>query len=269
MNALLVKSKKKTQKVVFVALSGSLVGQLGHVLEDLADLLADELGDLCLLALALGLGGVGAGGFEILEEAGGVFVAVVNVHASVLSVIGAFVHVHVVVVVFLCVALDNALVDGHAVHGAPGAVVALNHGEDLLCAQPGSAEGLVLADEAHAEQAVPLVPADVGPVLAHLGLDAHDGGLDLGRGPEVVLADLHDVGDLGPELGVDGETAVEGIAGAGCQTEGEFALEHEDGASRRVGQREELEDEGTRDLVWSVSYHKTQRLIESYLIRSV
>ena len=63
-------------------------------------------------------------------------------------------------------------------------------------------------------------------------------------GPEVVLADLHDVGDLGPELGVDGEATVERVAGTGGEAEGEFALEHEDRRARGVGHGEEFEDEG-------------------------
>lgn len=243
MNALLVESKEQTQKVVFVALAGSLICEFGHVFEDLADLFAHELCNLGLLALALRLGNVGAGGLEVLEEAGGIVAEVIDVHAGVFTIVGsAVVHLHVVLL--LCT-LNDALVDGHAVHGAPSTVVALDHGENFLGAQPASTESLVLADEAHTEKAVPLVPADVGPVLAHLGLDAHDGGLDLRGRPEVVLADLHDVGDFGPELGVDGQTAVEGIAGASCEAEGEFTLEHENGASRRVGQREQLEDEGT------------------------
>lgn len=243
MNALLVESKEQTQKVVFVTFTGSLICEFCHVFEDLADLLADELRNLGLLALALGLGNVGAGGLEVLEETGGIIAEVVDVHAGVFAIVGATV-IHFHVVLLLCT-LDDALVDGHAVHGAPGAVVALNHGEYFLGAQPTRAERLVLADKAHSQKAVPLVPADVGPVLTHLGLDAHDGGLDLRRRPEVVLADLHDVGDLGPELGVDGQAAVEGVAGAGCETEGKFTLEHENGASRRVGQGEQLEDEGT------------------------
>lgn len=248
MNALLVESKEKTQKVVFVALARPLICELGHVFEDFADLLAHELCDFGLLALALCLGDVCAGDLELLEEAGGVVAEgiateVIDIHAGLFAIVGAtVVHFHVV---FLLCALHDALVDGHAVHGAPGAVVALDHGEDLLGAQPARAESLVLADKAHAQEAVPLVPADVGPVLAQLGLDAHDGGLDLRRRPEVVLADLHDVGDFGPELGVDGQAAVEGVAGASCEAEGEFTLEHENGASRRIGQREELEDEGT------------------------
>lgn len=246
MNALLVEGKEQTQKVVFVALAGALICKLGYVLEDLADLLAHELCDLCLLALALCLGDVCAGGLEFLEEAGGIVAAeVINIHAGIFAVVGGATVVHFHVVFLVLCALDDALVDGHAVHGAPGAVVALDHGEDLLGAQPARAERLVLADKAHAQEAVPLVPADVGPVLAHLGLDAHDGGLDLRRGPEVVLADLHDVGDFGPELGVDGQAAVEGVAGASGEAEGEFTLEHENGASGRVGQREELEDERT------------------------
>jgi hypothetical protein len=242
-NALLIKSKEQTQKVVFVALAGSLICELGYVLEDFADLLAHELGDLCLLALALG--GVCAGGLEVLEEAGGVIAEVIDIHAGIVAVVGGATVVHFHVVFLLVCALNDALVDGHAVHGAPGAVVALDHGEDLLGAQPARAERLVLADKAHAQEAVPLVPADVGPVLAHLGLDAHDGGFDLGRGAEVVLADLHDVGDFGPELGIDGQAAVEGVAGASGEAEGEFTLEHENGASGRIGQREELEDERT------------------------
>lgn len=59
--------------------------------------------------------------------------------------------------------------------------------------------------------------------------------------------------DLGPELRIDGETAVEGVSGTGRQSEGELALEHEDGCARRVGKREELEDEGTGDLCIALS----------------
>lgn len=243
MNALLVEGKEQTQKVVFVALARSLIREFGHVFEDLADLFANELRDLGLLALTLRLGHVGAGDLELLKEAGGIVAEVVDVHAGIFTIVGAtVVHLHVI---FLLCTLNDALIDGHAVHGAPGAVVALDHGEDLLGAQPARAESLVLADKAHAKKAVPLVPADVGPVLAHLGLDAHDGGLDLRGRPEVVLANLHDVGDFGPELGVDGQAAVEGVAWASCEAEGKFTLEHEDGASRRIGQREQLEDEGT------------------------
>ncbi|VUC28575.1 unnamed protein product [Clonostachys rosea] len=98
---------------------------------------------------------------------------------------------------------------------------------DLLGAEPAGAEGLVLPDEAHTQEAIPFVPADVGAVLAELGLDPHNRRLDLWGWSEIVLADLHDVCDLGPELGVDGQPAVEGISGTGCKAKRKFALEHE------------------------------------------
>jgi hypothetical protein len=49
--------------------------------------------------------------------------------------------------------------------------------------------------------------------------------------------DLHEMCGLGEELCVDGETAVEGIAGRRDQAHGELALEHEHGTpaqGRRV-----------------------------------
>lgn len=53
------------------------------------------------------------------------------------------------------------------------------------------------------------------------------------------------MGDLSPELGVDGKAAVEGVAGASGEAEGELALEHKDGGSWGVRHGEKLEDEGT------------------------
>lgn len=56
------------------------------------------------------------------------------------------------------------------------------------------------------------------------------------------------MGNLGPELSVDRQPAVEGVSWASSEAEGEFALEHEDGCARRIGHGEEFEDEGTGNL---------------------
>jgi hypothetical protein len=53
-------------------------------------------------------------------------------------------------------------------------------------------------------------------------------------------------------LYVDGETRVEFLAGLGEEAHGEFALEHEDAGAWGVGEGEQFEDEGRRDLVGCV-----------------
>lgn len=54
--------------------------------------------------------------------------------------------------------------------------------------------------------------------------------------------------DFGPELCVDGETAVECFAGAGCKAQRELALEHENRDAGWVREGEEFEDEGRGNL---------------------
>ena len=47
--------------------------------------------------------------------------------------------------------------------------------------------------------------------------------------------------DFRPHLCIDGEAAVEAVAGSGEQAHGEFALEHEDADAGRGREGEELE----------------------------
>lgn len=54
--------------------------------------------------------------------------------------------------------------------------------------------------------------------------------------------------DGGEELDVGGEAAPEGGGGGRAETEGEFALEHEDGGADEGAVGEEFEDEGGGDL---------------------
>lgn len=49
--------------------------------------------------------------------------------------------------------------------------------------------------------------------------------------------------DFGPELGVDRKSAVKCFSGTSCETEREFALEHENADSWWVWEGEKLEDE--------------------------
>lgn len=78
------------------------------------------------------------------------------------------------------------------------------------------------------------------------------------------------MGDLRPELSINGEAAVEGIARASREAKGEFALEHQNGGSWRVRHGQELEDERTRnlrgELVTSFCFAKTQ---QAYLIGGI
>lgn len=137
--------------------------------------------------------------------------------------------------------INIALRNPFRIHRSPRNPIPLNHGANLGGHEP-RAESLVLAHEADPKHTVPLVPADFG--AAGLGLDADDTGLDLRRRAEVITTDFHDVRDAREELDVDGETGVEGVAGASDQTEGKFALNHENSHLRRIGHGEEFEDEG-------------------------
>ncbi|CAI6100561.1 unnamed protein product [Clonostachys chloroleuca] len=142
----------------------SFIGEFGDVLQDFADLLTHELCHLGLLPLALRLGHFIRS--HLLEKRWGI--VVINVHAVAVFVVPGIGIIHLDVIRAV---LHQAIVDGYAVHGAPCAVVPLDHCQDLLGAEPAGTERLVLPDEAHAQEAVPLVPADVGAVLAQLGLD--------------------------------------------------------------------------------------------------
>lgn len=54
--------------------------------------------------------------------------------------------------------------------------------------------------------------------------------------------------DLGPHLRIDGQTAVEFVAGFGKEAHGEFALKHEDADTRGRGQGEKFECQRGRNL---------------------
>ena len=58
--------------------------------------------------------------------------------------------------------------------------------------------------------------------------------------------------DFSEELGVDGEAAVELVAGLGRETLREFFLEHDDRATEHGAVRKELEEEGGRNLIGDV-----------------
>lgn len=84
---------------------------------------------------------------------------------------------------------------------------------------------LVLADKQDAHETIPLLEINRGWGVS--GLHADNTGLDLGWGTEVVLADLHDMLNLGKELDVNTKTTVQRIAGLGNKAKSEFTLEHE------------------------------------------
>ena len=130
-------------------------------------------------------------------------------------------------------------------------VVLLKQSEHVGCLELG-AERLVLAVEGDAREAVPLLVVDGRRRI--LGLDAHHARLDLGRRPEVVLADLHQVVDARQQLRVDGQAAVELLARLGRQAERELALEHEYGALEEGPMHEQLEDKGRADLIGHVGH---------------
>ena len=79
-----------------------------------------------------------------------------------------------------------------------------------------------------------------------------DGRLDLRRGPEIVLADVHHIVDFGVELHIGRQTGPELGPRASDEPQGELALEHEDGGAEERAVREEAEDEWRGDLVWRV-----------------
>ena len=118
--------------------------------------------------------------------------------------------------------------------------------EDVVVVEDGG-EGAVLAREAEAEETVPLDKVDGRRGVVRD--DAHDGRLDLGRGAEVVLADLHDVRGGGEQLAVGREAAVERVAGLRDEAQRKLALEHQHGLAERGPLREQLEHERRRHLV--------------------
>ena len=104
--------------------------------------------------------------------------------------------------------------------------------------------------EGNPEKAIPLLEVDWGRGVDWLDLD--DARLDLWGRAEVVLADLHDVGDLRQQLGVDGEAAVELVTRLGDETKGELALEHEKRGPEDGPVEEQLEHNRRGDLVRQV-----------------
>src|SRR5687768_14159370 len=114
MDALLIEGIQQPQEITLVALSSTLVCQLCHVLEHLANLLPHQLRDLCLLALAFCLWHGGC--LELLEEIWRIVVAV-NFHcASIIVLMHGVFGLHVGI---LCSVLDDGLVDRYTVHGTP------------------------------------------------------------------------------------------------------------------------------------------------------
>ncbi|CAH0053009.1 unnamed protein product [Clonostachys solani] len=142
----------------------SFISEFGDILQNFADLLTHELCHLGLLPLALSLGHFSRS--HLLEKRRGI--VVVNVHAVAVLVAPGIGIIHLDVIRAV---LHQAIVDGDAIHGAPRTVISLDHCQDLLGAEPAGAESLVLSDEAHTQEAVPFVPADVRAILAQLGLD--------------------------------------------------------------------------------------------------
>ena len=55
--------------------------------------------------------------------------------------------------------------------------------------------------------------------------------------------------DLGPHLGIDGESTIEFVSRFGKESQSKFPLEHKDADSRRWGGREEFEGERRGNLV--------------------
>lgn len=75
--------------------------------------------------------------------------------------------------------------------------------------------------------------------------------------------------DLRPELCVDGKTAVKCFSRASCETEGEFALKHENTDSWWVWEGEELKDERGGNLSALLEMVTRLRYVGTYLIWSI
>ena len=129
--------------------------------------------------------------------------------------------------------------------------VFVQHQQDRSLRERGP-QRLVFPDKSDPRQAVPLSEIDRRRRIP--GLQPDHRTLDFWRRPEVVFADFHDVVDPGEELGVDGQPAVEFVAGLSHQTLGKLALEHQDGAAEERAVQEEFEDERRRDLVGDVGH---------------
>eukprot|EP00982_Pelagococcus_subviridis_P000018 212-Pelagococcus_subviridis.AAC.3 len=102
----------------------------------------------------------------------------------------------------------------------------------------------------NANQAVPL--AEVHVDHGRPRLDSHDGGVHLGRRPEVILPNLQDVRRPRQELSVHRQATVERIPRVHAQTHRELSLEHQRRRPEHRPVRQELEHERRRDLVRTV-----------------
>ena len=139
--------------------------------------------------------------------------------------------------------------ESNVVKRAVSLVVGSEHLYDVILLED-TTHGLVLAREGETHETVPFHEVDGrGRVVR---LEADDGGLDLGRGTEIVLANLHDMGGLAEELSVDGKTAVQGIVGFSDETKREFALEHENRLAEERTMRQKFKRQRRRNLIGSV-----------------
>ena len=134
--------------------------------------------------------------------------------------------------------------------GTPRLVVGLENLRHSLRLEVGP-EHLVLAREDDAREAVKFGESD-GRWRVERD-DAHDGGLDERRRPEVVPPDLHDVVHLRVQLNIDRQAIPERVARAGHEAHGELSLEHEDGDAENWALGKQLENDRGRNLAGSPS----------------
>lgn len=76
--------------------------------------------------------------------------------------------------------------------------------------------------------------------------------------------------DLGPHLGIDGESTIEFVSRFGKESQSKFPLEHKDADSRRWGGREEFEGERRGNLVAGLgTSQKKHKYIYIYMHTSI
>jgi len=86
------------------------------------------------------------------------------------------------------------------------------------------------------------------------GLDADDGGVDLGLWVEAASGDVEDFEDVAKHAEADGEDGVIFAAiGFGGEAFGDFFLEHEQGMGPKMPLFEEMEEDRRRDVVGEVA----------------
>lgn len=225
MNAFFVESIQEPQEIILITLPRSLIRKLRIILQNLPNLLPNQLRNPRLPLLTLRLAAILSRRFLcfLFEERRCIIdIFTIDVHNTAPFFILCFsiIDLHVLLLT------QRRLIKRDIIQGTKSPIIPLNHAQYLFRPQPTSPHRPILPHKTNPQHPIPLIPTDSRSFTSHLRLDTNNARFDLRRRFKVVLAYFHNVRYLGPELRVDGKPAVEGVAGACGETQGEFALEH-------------------------------------------